>query len=316
MHTHNDHAEIAVNIRGLSRRFGQKLALDQIDFCVPVGCVCGLVGTNGAGKTTLIKHILGLYKPQKGSVSVLGGNPVTQPVHVLSQLGYLAETGELPGWMRVQEFFQYLQPFYPSWDIALQKDYSARFELDLRARIRELSKGQQARVGLTAALSHRPKLLLLDEPSSGLDPMVRRDILSAIVRTIAEDGRTVLFSSHLLDEVERVCDRVAMLREGQMLFHGELDEMKSQYHRVEFLLEESCTARPHWPHAISWQGAGRHWEAIARGEAAAMKSSAECLNAQILRITHVSLDEIFRAHMQSELTRSSRMEVQQGVLSP
>jgi ABC-2 type transport system ATP-binding protein len=204
--------DAVVEVRNVSRRFGAKLALDDVSVSLPAGTVLGLVGENGAGKTTLIKHILGLLKAQAGTVRVFGLDPVAQPVRVLSQIGYLSEEPDLPGWMRVRDLLRYVAAFYPSWDHAYAEQLRQEFALDPMAKVKHLSKGQKARAGLVAALAYRPQLLVLDEPSSGLDPIVRRDILGAIIRTIADEGRTVLFSSHLLAEVERVAAAPLALR--------------------------------------------------------------------------------------------------------
>jgi len=189
--------------------------------------VYGLVGANGAGKTTLIKHILGLLKTETGSVRVFGRDPVADPVGVLSRIGYLSEDNDLPGWMRVDELMRYTRAFYPDWDAAYAEELRTTFALDPASKIRTLSKGQKARAGLLVALAYRPELLVLDEPSSGLDPIVRRDILGAVIRTIADEGRTVLFSSHLLDEVEDVADHVTMIKEGKILMSAPLAEIKA-----------------------------------------------------------------------------------------
>src|SRR5262249_29275428 len=196
-----DANEAVVEVRELTRRFGAKVALDRVSLEVPCGAVFGLVGANGAGKTTLIRHVLGLLRAQAGAVRVFGRDPVADPAGVLGRIGYLSEENDLPGWMRVAELLRYSRAFYPRWDDAYAEELRKTFERPAGARVGSLSKGQRARVGLLIALAYRPELLVLDEPSSGLDPLVRRDILGAIIRTIAEEGRTVLFSSHLLDEV-------------------------------------------------------------------------------------------------------------------
>src|SRR5262245_20264634 len=195
--------EPVIDVRGLTRRFGTRAALDGVSLAVPRGVVFGLVGPNGAGKTTLIKHLLGLLRPDAGTVRVFGIDPVADPPAVLGRVGYLDEDNDLPAWMRVGELIRYTRAFYPGWDDAYAERLRRTFDLDPSARVRRLSKGQRARAGLLVALAHRPELLLLDEPSSGLDPVVRRDILTAVIRTVADEGRTVLFSSHLLHEVER-----------------------------------------------------------------------------------------------------------------
>jgi ABC-2 type transport system ATP-binding protein len=215
-------SESVITVSELTRRFGTKAALASVSLSVPRGAVYGLVGENGAGKTTLIKHILGLLRAQSGSVSVFGLDPVADPVSVLSRIGYLSEERDLPGWMRVDELIRYSRAFYSSWDDAYAEELLRAFELDASATIKHLSKGQTARLGLLIALAYRPELLVLDEPSTGLDPVVRRDILDAIIRTIADEGRTVLFSSHLLDEVERVADHVTMISHGKIVMSGSL----------------------------------------------------------------------------------------------
>jgi ABC-2 type transport system ATP-binding protein len=221
-----------IEVSALSRRFGAKQALEAVSLSIPSGSVYGLVGENGAGKTTLIKHILGLLRPETGSVRVFGLDPVHDPVGVLSRIGYLSEQNDMAGWMRVNELIRYTRAFYPGWDDDYAEELRGTFDLDPAAKIKHLSKGQKARAGLLIALAHRPDLLVLDEPSSGLDPIVRRDILEAIIRTIAEAGRTVLFSSHLLDEVERVAHHVTMISRGRIVLSAPLHEIK-EAHRVD-----------------------------------------------------------------------------------
>lgn len=222
-----------IAISELTRRFGGKTALDNVSLSVPRGAVYGLVGANGAGKTTLIKHILGLLRAERGSVRVFGLDPVADPVGVLSRIGYLSEENDLPGWMRIDELLQYSRAFYPSWDEGYAEELRRTFALDPAARIKDLSKGQKARAGLLIALAYRPELLVLDEPSSGLDPIVRRDILGAVIRTIADEGRTVLFSSHLLDEVEQVADHVTMISHGRIVLSAPLTTIRASHGSLE-----------------------------------------------------------------------------------
>ena len=222
-------AEPIIEIDNLTRRFGAKAALDGVTLSVPRGGVYGLVGANGAGKTTLIRHVLGLLRAEHGTVRVFGLDPVADPVGVLSRIGYLSEENDLPGWMRVGELIAYSRTFYPRWDDAYAEQLRGTFALDADAKVKTLSKGNRARLGLLIALAYRPELLVLDEPSSGLDPVVRRDILEAIIRTIADEGRTVLFSSHLLDEVERVADHVTMIADGRITLSGSLGSIKAAH---------------------------------------------------------------------------------------
>lgn len=286
-----------IEIEGLSRRFGAKLALDNVHLCVPRGSVFGLVGVNGAGKTTLIKHMLGLLKAATGVVRVFTKNPATDPAGVLSQIGYLSEEPDLPGWMRLGELFRYTRAFYPNWDPAFADELVRQFALDQTAKVKHLSKGQRARAGLVLALAHRPELLLLDEPSSGLDPIVRQDILAAIIRTIAEEGRTVLFSSHLLHEVERVADRVALIDHGRVVFSGSLDSIKETHHRLTLRFEQPRPKPPALSGVLAWEGSGSEWAAVYSGQLDQMNEAAAACGAQIVGRRVPSLDEIFVARV-------------------
>ena len=222
-------SESVIGVTALTRRFGARTALDSVSLSMARGAVYGLVGLNGAGKTTLIKHILGLLRAESGSVRVFGLDPVADPVAVLSRIGYLSEENDVPGWMRVDELIRYSRAFYPGWDDEYAEELRRAFALDPTAKIKTLSKGQRARLGLLIALAYRPELLVLDEPSSGLDPIVRRDILGAVIRTIADEGRTVLFSSHLLEEVEQVADHVTMISHGKIVLSDRLDVIKESH---------------------------------------------------------------------------------------
>ena len=242
-------SEPVIDISGLTRRFGDKTALDSVSLSLPRGAVYGLVGANGAGKTTLIRHIMGLLRAESGSVRVFGLDPVSDPVAVLSRIGYLSEENDIPGWMRVDELIRYSRAFYSEWDDPYAEELREAFALDPAAKIRNLSKGQKARMGLLIALAHQPDLLVLDEPSSGLDPIVRRDILGAVIRTIADEGRTVLFSSHLLEEVEQVADHVTMISDGRIVLSGALETIKESHRANGRIpsLEEIFVARVGMP---------------------------------------------------------------------
>jgi ABC-2 type transport system ATP-binding protein len=286
-----------IEVSGLSRRFGRALALDDVALDVPRGVVFGLVGENGAGKTTLIKHLLGLLRAESGRVRVLGGDPVAQPVEVLARVGYLSEDRELPDWMRIGELLNYLRAFYPTWDVALAERLRKDFDLDAEARIKGLSQGQRARVGLVAALAYRPDLLVLDEPSTGLDPIVRRDILAAIIRTIADEGRTVFFSSHLLDEVERVADSVALIDRGRIVLSGPLDEIKRGHRRLALRFDEPQPQPPALAGSVVCDGFGRDWTAVCPGPIDRIVEQAAGLGGRVVDERTPSLDEIFVAQV-------------------
>ena len=282
-----------VEIRRLTRQFGTKTALDDVSLAVPRGGVFGLIGGNGAGKTTLIKHILGMFKAQSGSVEIFGLDPVQNPVGTLGRIGYLSEDRDLPNWMRVGELMRYTQAFFPNWDEKFAEELRQAFDLDANARVKTLSRGQRARAGLLVALAHRPDLLVLDEPSSGLDPVVRRDILGAIIRTIADEGRTVLFSSHLLDEVERVADRVAIIHQGRIMLTAAMDEIKETHRRVTLRFGGPLDRPPSLVGTLSCAGGGEEWTYVCSGESQQLRRAAEAIGATVVGDSALTLDEIF-----------------------
>jgi ABC-2 type transport system ATP-binding protein len=288
-------SEPIVELDHVTRRFGRKVALDRVSLRLERGSVLGLVGENGAGKTTLIRHLLGLLRPDDGSVRVFGRDPAADPVGVLSRVGYLSEEADLPAGMRIDELLRYCQAFYATWDPAYARRLVAEFELNPSARIRTLSKGQRARAGLVVALAYRPELLVLDEPSSGLDPIVRRDILAAVIRTIADEGRSVLFSSHLLSEVERVADRVAMIAGGRVLFCDTLETLLETHVRGTFRFEADRECAPTMEGALLWEGGGREWSVVFDGTVQQLEAAAALLGARLVEQAPLSLDEIFMA---------------------
>jgi ABC-2 type transport system ATP-binding protein len=283
-----------IDVRTLTREFGPKRALDNVTLSIPRGGVFGLVGENGAGKTTLIKHILGLLRALSGTVNVFGMDPVKEPAAVLSRIGYLSENRDLPGWMRVDELLRYTRAFYKSWDADYAEQLRLQFGLENAARVKNLSRGETARAGLLLALAHRPALLVLDEPSSGLDPVVRRDILEAIIRTVADEGRTILFSSHLLEEVERVSDHLAMMHDGKLVLCGPLENIKHSHHRLVLRFDAALAKPPALPGALAITGAGHEWTVICNGVNIA--GAATRLGARVVAQHPASLDEIFVAY--------------------
>jgi len=282
-----------LEITGLGRQFGRVIALDGVDLTVAEGSVYGLVGENGAGKTTLVQHILGLLRAHQGRVRVFGLDPVENPPAVLADIGYLAENHELPDWLRLDEYLRYLEAFYPRWD----RDHAAhlcdRFELDTTRKLGRFSKGQRARAALIGALAYRPRLLLLDEPSSGLDPLARRDLLEAVIRSVVGDGRTVFFSSHLLEEVERVADRIAMLENGRLVFDSSMDEVLEDHHLVTIRFQHPQWQAPRIESALSCQGSGRDWTLLFADPPETWHQHLAESGASVVDTRSASLEEIF-----------------------
>lgn len=279
----------------ISRHYGSKVALDHVSLRVQSGVVLGLVGANGAGKTTLIKHMLGLLRAQQGQARVFGLDPVTHPVEVLGRLGYLSEDRDLPPWMNVAELMRYNQAFYPRWDASYAEALRQQFQLSPKSLVRTLSKGELAKAGLLVALAHRPELLVLDEPSSGLDPIVRRQMLEAVVRSVASEGRTVLFSSHLLDEIARVSDQVAMLSMGRLVFQGPMHQIMESHRRLVVRTPKTQGGPGHLPGVLSMVGGPEEWTLVCNGQGDELRTALRNIQGEIVEETGATFEEIFHA---------------------
>lgn len=293
--SHSRPAELAVDIQHLSRTFRRTSALSDVSLQIPVGSIYGLVGLNGAGKTTLIRHLIGSLKAQQGTVRVLGEDPVRDPEGVLKRVGYLTEEDSLPKWMRVGELIDFCRAIYPTWDAPYAKSLCDTFSLSRQTRLSALSKGQRARAGLLVAIAHRPQLLLLDEPSSGLDPIARSDILEAIIRTISEEGRTVLFSSHLLEEVDRVCDCIALMHEGQIIDTLTPEQREGRFREIVCRPLTPWLQPPEVAGLFGWKRSGDEWSVVS----SSISSNRDLLRERcvVIEEREVSLDRWFQARV-------------------
>lgn len=301
----NLNAANIVEVRGLSRDFGATLALDDLSLDIEPGLVYGLVGANGSGKTTLIKHLLGLLRAQSGTVRVFGLDPVSHPVDVLGRIGFLSEDRGLPPWMRIDELMRYTAAYHANWDSKYADHLLSTFRLDGSKKISKLSKGTVAQVGLIAAVSHHPDLLLLDEPSTGLDAIVRRDILNEVIRAVADDGRAALFSSHLLDEVEQMSDAVLLINDGRLVMQGRLDDIKERHHRLvlkpigrhEADRSSAIADIRVSPGVLSVDVLGETLTTVIEGTEAAVRSVIACTKCEVHASRLATLQEIFVARV-------------------
>jgi ABC-type multidrug transport system ATPase subunit len=284
-----------VEAHGLTRRFGATTALDAVDFRATRGLVHGLVGGNGAGKTTLIKHLLGLLRPTQGTVRVLGLDPIREPVRTLQRVGYLSEQREMPEWMRIDELLRYTQAYYPTWDMRYARELIDTFGLDAKKKVGGLSQGMRAQTGLVLAVAHRPEVLILDEPSSGLDAIVRQDILDAIVRTVADEGRTVIFSSHLLDEVQRMSDHVTMIHQGRIVLDGERDDICSSHRVTQLRFAKPFERFPQLDGVLHASGSARAWSVVHATPIEGLAAVSGKLGGEIAESRSATLEEIFVA---------------------
>ena len=227
----------AIETHGLTRRFGRRLAVDGLTLSVPAGSVFALIGPNGAGKTTAIKLLLNLIRPTAGVARVLGRDTRRLGPAELARIGYVSEGQELPEWLAPEAMLRYLKPFYPAWDDSLCRRLQAVLGLSAREPIRALSRGTRVNAALLASLAYHPELVILDEPFSGLDPLVRDELIRALLELAGERPHTILISSHDIAEVERLADWLGFLDGGRLLLAERVDSLLARFRRVEVTLD-------------------------------------------------------------------------------
>jgi len=223
----------AILTSGLARSYGKTPALLPTSLAVPQGSIFALLGHNGAGKTTLIKLLVNMLRPTSGEASVLGRPSVDVRGDDFLNIGYVSENQELPGWMTARSFLDYQSGFYPQWDDAA---LVRRFDLPLDRKLKNLSRGQRMKVALASVLAFSPSLILLDEPFSGLDPLVRDDLIEALLDAVSARPTTVFLSSHDLSEIESFATHVAFLNSGQLLFSEELPQLSARFREITVTL--------------------------------------------------------------------------------
>jgi ABC-2 type transport system ATP-binding protein len=234
--------DAAIDVRQLQKSFGETEALAPLDLVVPRGAIFALVGHNGAGKTTLIKLLLNILQPTSGSATVLGGPSTALRGDAFTRIGYVSENQEMPDWMTVREFMDYLEPFYPAWDEA---DLLAELELPGDRPLEHLSRGMRMKAALASVLAFRPSLIVMDEPFSGLDPLVRDELIETLLGRISDDAETtVLISSHDLAEIESFATHVAFLHQGRLLFAESMETLTARFREVTVTLDGDAAELP------------------------------------------------------------------------
>jgi len=226
---------VTIQTRGLTKRFGRVDALNGVDLEVEEGSIYALVGPNGAGKTTLIKLLMNILRPTRGEATVLGIPAARLAGKHFNRIGYVSENQEMPGWMTVAAWMEYWRSFYPQWDAALERQLVAQFDLPLKRRLKELSRGMRMKAAFASSLAYRPSLIVLDEPFSGLDPLVRDELIEGLLDRSPE--ATVFLSSHDLAEIESFASHVGYLAEGRMLFSEEMTSLSNRFRDVTVTLD-------------------------------------------------------------------------------
>ena len=296
----------AIDTSGLTRRFGRLEAVNGLTLQVPAGSVFAFIGPNGAGKTTTIKLLMNLVRPTSGRAAILGTDSRRLGARDFQRIGYVSENQRLPDWMTPGELFEYCRPLYPGWDDGFRQKLQRDLDLDSDAPLRKLSRGMRMKAALLASLAFRPELIVLDEPFTGLDPLVRDELIRALLELPDDSPRTVFISSHDVEEVERLADWIGFISNGRLLFAEPVATLQSRFRMVEVV--SAGDAAPAVPASSTWLPAGSagrtaRFVDTAHDGADSDRRIAEAFPGAEIRTSAMPLRDIFVA-----LARSHRTE--------
>ncbi len=280
--------DLAIATRGLVKRYGSVDAVNGLNLSVPRGAVYALVGRNGSGKTTTIRMLLDLARPDSGTARVLGMDAHTDRVKVLERVGYVSDR-PLLGSYTGEQLVRFNRGFYPRWSDELVARYVRVFDIPMKQKFRNLSRGNQTKMWLLLALGQQPDVLVLDEPTAGLDPVVTDQLLRVLVEDVASEGRTVFLSSHHLAEVERIADWVGMIDKGKLLMEAPMEELRAKFRRIQVAgVAEMAPAA-----AMRVRRSGGSTEYVVRDGAEEFVDALEREGATVLQSSPMNLSEIF-----------------------
>lgn len=296
----------AIETLGLHYRAGRHFEIHDLDLHVPAGSIYGFLGPNGSGKSTVMRLLLGLLRPLAGRIDVLGRPMPMAATQVLAHVGYVPEQPHLDPTLTLRETLRFQAAFYPTWDWGCAEQLLDQFQLDDTKLFGRLSKGQKGKLMMLLALAQRPDLFVLDEPTEGLDPVVRRDMLSALLNYVANRGATVLISSHLVHELERICDWIGVMDDGHLLTELPMERLKNGIKRLRVSGAPPNVAAP--PFALLARepadDGGESW--LVRDWHPAMRSYFESVSATLRDVVDLDLEEGF-----VELLRTHRWPLSQ-----
>ncbi len=294
----------AIEINDLVVKYGDKSAVDSLSLSVPIGAVFGFLGPNGSGKTTTIKTLLGFRTPDGGSARVLGYDVVRNSLDVRARTGYVSEVNSLYDNLTIPQLCAFCRSTNRRWNQAIVDRYIGAFGLPAKARVERLSKGMKSQLALSLALGSEPDLLILDEPTAGLDPVARHQFLNTLISEIAAEGKTVFFSSHILSEIEEVADRIAIIRNGKLVVSDDLDHLKQTQRVLKLTYAEPpppaeidalCTL----PGVARVEQEGRGVRLIARGDLDALMQMVRARPYLVrnVDVVNLNLEDLFLEYM-------------------
>ncbi len=289
---------------GLRKSYDAVEALRGLDLHVPAGSICGFLGRNGAGKTTTIKLLLGMARPTSGEARVFG-LPAHSPqasTEIRLRTGFVGEEKDLYRYMTVAEMVRFTASFYPRWRRDLEQRYLRRFELPAERKVKALSHGMRTKLALLLALCRGAELLILDEPTAGLDPAMAEEVLKALVTHVGAEAMTVFFSSHNIAEVEQIADRIAIIDHGRSVVAGALDDVRQAFCRVEMVFDGDAPAAAFRAAGVTRvRRSGRVLTVVSSDGAEAVVAEAQALHPRSIEVAPLTLKEIFLASLAEEV---------------
>ena len=296
--------DFAVSSHALSRRYGKRMALHSVDLRVPEGSVYVLVGANGAGKSTTFRILMNMERPSAGSASVFGLDTGAQGGQARAQIGYVPERHDHGyGWMTCARLLRHVAAYHPTWDAAYAERLCTALAIQPERKTRTLSKGEARRLQLVLAMAHRPPLLLLDEPTDGFDPVVRRSALRLLAEHLADTPTTIMLSTHHLQEVESLADHIGVLREGKLVAQLSRDELRRTVRRYQLETPEGWEApRELQPAGARVSSTGRETHLTLVGDARELTERIALSGAQVRDVTSLSLEDAAMAFLPEEVT--------------
>ncbi len=288
-----------IELKSIFKSYGSFLALQNLNLKVDEGSIFGFLGPNGAGKTTTIKIILGLRKATEGEVFLWGEKNTRRGMKLLKRIGYVPENGSLYENFTPNQIVKFVKPYYPSWDVELEKGYFERFELPKNKKIGEFSLGMKRKLLLLLALSFKPDLLIMDEPTLGLDPLTRYKFLQLLTGEVAQGGLTVFLSSHTLGEVERICDTVAFIKKGKLLEVKLMEDLKKESQRIKVVFQKDVPQSAlQIPGVEVLEGSGKHYLLAIKGNISHALEEISKFPIFVIEEQEISLEDIFVKKME------------------
>jgi len=289
--------DLAVRFTAVGKTYPH-FTLDEIDFKLPTGSILGLIGANGAGKSTTLRILMGLVHQDRGRVEVLGRQMPAQQVAVKREVGFVSEDMRLYKAATLAWHMNFVASIYPGWDAAYAAELARRFDLVPEQKLKGFSHGQRVKASLLLALARRPRLLVFDEPTTGLDPVARQEVLSALMEVLTDDRRTVLFSSQNTLDVEQISDQILFIDRGRILEHGDKESFLERWRRLRLDVPAGTTL-PALPGIVSTTSSGRITVITTNRHDPAMTAAYRDIGAEVKAIDNMTLEEIFVSSVQS-----------------